>query len=29
VTIWLNVHDDGAPGDETWAQFDDIALAGG
>jgi hypothetical protein len=29
VTIWMNVHDDGAPGDETWAQFDDIALAGG
>ena len=29
VTIWLNVHDDGAPGDETWAQFDDVVLAGG
>jgi hypothetical protein len=29
VTIWINVHDDGAPGDETWAQFDDIALTGG
>ena len=29
VTIWLSVHDDGAPGDETWAQFDDVVLAGG
>jgi hypothetical protein len=29
VTIWLNVHDDGAPGDETWAQFDDVTLTGG
>ena len=29
VTIWLNVHDDGSPGDETWAQFDDVVLTGG